>query len=111
MPNNKLIQIVASESTPDKDARFNEWYTQVHVPMLFGYAGVKQASRYRLKGDIAQCAGYLAVYEFESEEALQEFPKSPAFTAAIEDFENRKEEMGFIMKWAGVYELIESWQR
>ena len=51
MAENKIIQIVASESTPEKEGEFNRWYTDVHVPMLFGYKGVKQASRYRLMGE------------------------------------------------------------
>ena len=111
MPSNKLIQIVAAESTPEKDAKFEKWYTGKHVPMLFQFKGVKQASRYRLKGDISGCCKYLTIYEFESEEALAAFPKSPAFAAAIEDYEKTHEEIAFTMKWAGVYELIKSWER
>ncbi len=111
MPSNFLIQIVAAESTPEKDAIFDKWYTEEHVPMLFKFPGVKQASRYRLKGDIANCAKYLAIYEFESEAALDAFPKSPAFANAIKDFEDNKEATGFTMKWAGVYERIQSWER
>ena len=67
MPNNYLIQIVASESTPEKEAEFDKWYTNVHVPMLFEFEGINQASRYRRKGDNEQCPKYLAIYEFESE--------------------------------------------
>jgi len=111
MPSNLLMQIVAAESTPEKDAAFDNWYTGKHVPMLFQFKGVKQASRYRLKGDNKQCSRYLTIYEFESEEDLAAFPKSPAFAAAIKDYENMKEEVGFTMKWAGVYELIKSWER
>ena len=111
MPNNFLIQIVASESTPEKEAEFDRWYTDVHVPMLFEFEGVKQASRYRRKGDNEQCAKYLAIYEFESEEALEAFPKSAAFAAAVADFEDKKEDTGFSMKWAGLYERIKSWER
>ena len=112
MPNNKIIQIVAAESsTPEKDAKFAKWYTEKHVPMLFGYEGVKQASRYKLKGDDKNCSKYLTFYEFETEDALKEFPKSKAFAAAIEDFEAMKDELGFNMRWAGVYELIKSWKR
>ena len=59
MPNCFLIQIVASESTPDKEAEFNRWYTDVHVPMLFEFEGVKQVSRYMRKGDNEQCPKYL----------------------------------------------------
>jgi uncharacterized protein (TIGR02118 family) len=111
MPSNKLIQIVAAESTPEKDAAFEKWYREKHVPMLFEFKGVKHASRYKLKGDNQQCSKYLTIYEFESEADLAAFPKSPAFLAAVADFENMKEEVGFTMKWAGVYELIKSWER
>ncbi|MFA5308541.1 MAG: hypothetical protein WC370_03525 [Dehalococcoidales bacterium] len=111
MPGNKLMQIVAAQSTPEKDAAFDKWYTEKHVPMLFGFAGVKQASRYRLKDGGDSCSRYLTIYEFESEKALADFPKSPAFAAAVADYENVKEEVGFTMKWAGVYELIRSWER
>jgi uncharacterized protein (TIGR02118 family) len=111
MPNHRLIQIVASESTPEKDAIFDKWYTEQHVPMLFEFPGVKQASRYRLKNEVAQCAKYLAIYEFESEAALEAFSKSPAFAKAIKDFEDKKEATGFTMKWAGVYERIKSWEK
>jgi uncharacterized protein (TIGR02118 family) len=111
MPSNLIIQIVAAESTPEKDAAFDKWYTEKHVPMLFEFEGVKQASRYRLKGDNKQCCKYLTIYEFESEAALAAFPKSPAFAAAVEDYENTHEEINFTMRWAGVYERIRSWER
>ncbi|MHB8105175.1 MAG: DUF4286 family protein [Dehalococcoidales bacterium] len=111
MPNNFLMQIVAAESTPEKDDFFDKWYTEEHVPMLFEFKGVKQASRYRLRGDDPHCAKYFAIYEFESEAALEAFPKSPAFAAAVADYEKKKGAVGFTMKWAGVYELIQSWKR
>jgi len=111
MPGHHLIQIVAAESTPEKDAKFEKWYREVHVPMLFQYEGVKQAGRYRLKGNDKRCSKYLTMYEFDSEEALSAFPKSEAFAAAIKDFENNKEAVGFTERWVGVYELIKSWER
>lgn len=111
MPANKIIQIVASESTPEKEAEFNEWYTHIHVPMLMGYEGVKQASRYRRIGDDALGAKFLAVYEFETKEAMDAFPHSAAFADAIADFEANKERVGFTMKWAASYELIRSYEK
>jgi predicted ATP-dependent endonuclease of OLD family len=111
MPANLLIQIVAAESTPEKEAAFQEWYTEKHIPMLFGSKDVKQVRRYRLKNGSEQCSRYLTIYEFENEKALEEFNKSPDLAAAIEDFENAREEVGFTMKWAGVYELTKSWER
>ena len=87
MPRNEIIQIVASESTPEKEAEFDSWYTDIHLPMLFGFSGVKRAGRYRLIGEDGEHAKFLAIYEFESEEDMAAFPKSAEFAAAIEDFE------------------------
>ena len=106
-----IIQIVASQSSPEKEAKFDKWYTEVHVPMLFEFNGVKQASRYQRIGENEECAKYLAIYEFESKEALESFPRSPEFAAAIDDFEKQREEVGFGIKWAASYELIKSWER
>jgi heme-degrading monooxygenase HmoA len=111
MLNNKIIQIVASESTPEKEAAFNKWYTEVHVPMLFAYEGVKQASRYQRIGDDEQGAKFLAIYEFETKEAMEAFPESDAFADAIEDFENNKEALGFKAKWVASYELLRSYEK
>jgi hypothetical protein len=51
VPSHKIIQIVAAESHQDKDAIFNKWYKEAHIPMLFRYQGVKGINRYRLKRD------------------------------------------------------------
>ena len=111
MPNNRIIQIVASESTPEKEEAFNKWYTEVHVPMLFAYEGVKQASRYQRIGDDENGAKFLAIYEFETKEAMDAFPESDAFTDAIEDFEKNKEAVGFTAKWVASYELVKSYEK
>lgn len=111
MGNNMLIQIVASESSPEKEAEYNKWYMDKHIPMLFGYKGMKQVSRYQRISDNEECAKYLVLYEFESKEAMDAFHKSPEFAAAIEDFENMREKVDFSLKWASAYELIRSWER
>lgn len=111
MAGNVIIQIVASESTPEKEAEFNRWYSGVHVPMLFGYKGLKRASRYKRIGGDRKSASYLAIYEFETKEDMDGFTKSPAFADTVEDFEKRKEEVGFNMKWAASYELVTTLER
>ena len=107
MPNHKLMQIVASESTPEKEENFSRWYSEIHLPMLFGYNGVKRASRYKLVGDDVQNnAKFLAIYEFDTKEELEAFPESPAFKDAIDDFDTNHEALGFKMRWVAVYELL-----
>lgn len=111
MANNRIIQIVASESTPDKEAEYDAWYTDTHIPMLFGYRGMKKVSRYRLAGETEGAARFLTVYEFESKEAMDKLHESADFKAAIEDFESRKDGLNFKLKWAAVYELTKTLER
>lgn len=111
MAGSAIIQIVASQSVPGKEDAYNEWYTGTHVPMMFGYKGLKRASRYRLIGENPEHARYLAVYEFDDADSTAAFYESPEFASAVEDFEKRKDELGFEMKWAASYELIKTWSR
>ena len=112
MPAHKIMQIVASESTPEKENDFNKWYSDIHLPMLFGYEGVKRASRYQLIGkDDANNARFLAIYEFDTQKDMDAFPDSQAFKDAINDFEENHEALGFKMKWVAAYELISELKR
>ena len=112
MPAHKIMQIVASESSPEKEEDFNRWYSDVHLPMLFGYDGVKRASRYRLIGDdFKSNAKFLAIYEFDSRKDMEAFPDSQAFKEAIDDFEENHEDLGFKMRWVAAYELISELER
>jgi hypothetical protein len=111
LPSHKLIQIVAAESTPEKDANFEKWYVEKHIPMLFGFEGVKEVNRYRLKGDDKNCSKYLTMYQFDNEKDLAAFPTSKAFADAIADFEANKEAVGFTSRWFGIYEHIKTWKR
>lgn len=111
MPGYKIMQIVASESTSEKEEEFSKWYSDKHLPMLFGYEGLKRASRYQLVGEDKNSAKFLAVYEFDNKENLDAFPESQAFQDAIKDFDENHEALGFKMKWVAVYELIKELER
>lgn len=112
MPAHKIMQIVASESTPEKENDFSKWYSEIHLPMLFDYEGVKRASRYRLIGDDdKKNAKFLAVYEFDSRADMDAFPESRAFKDAIDDFDTNHKSLGFRMRWVAAYELISELER
>jgi Domain of unknown function (DUF4286) len=66
---------VKATITPDREKAFNEWYNHEHVQDVFKFKGVVSARRYKaiMPEDKFQ---YIAVYEFENEEALQRFLKS-----------------------------------
>jgi hypothetical protein len=106
-----VILIVANEPGAGREVEYNEWYTEKHVPMMFQFRGMKKASRYRLSGENKESSKYLAIYEFDSKEDLEAFPKSPEFAAAVKDFDEKWKDGGFERKWGASYELIKSWER
>jgi heme-degrading monooxygenase HmoA len=106
-----VILIVANEPSEETEAEYNEWYNEKHVPMMFRFKGMRKASRYRLAGENKECSRYLAIYEFNSKEDLEAFPKSSEFAEAVRDFDEKWKDGGFERKWGGSYELIKSWEK
>jgi len=62
----KAVYLVTSQaSAPERDAEFNDWYTNVHLPDVCAVDGVMGASRYQLLG--SESPKYLAIYEIDHE--------------------------------------------
>ena len=69
--------VVRASITKDREAAFNTWYNVEHLPQVLRYNGAISGRRYRkLVGEDRY--DYMAVYEFASEEVLQQFLKSDA---------------------------------
>ena len=101
------ILIVASEPDPEVEDEYNRWYNDVHLPMFFRYEGLKKASRYKLAGGPPDSSRYIAVYEFESAEALAGFTLSDGYHEAVKDFDRKWKNGGFNHgSGGGSYELI-----
>jgi len=69
--------VVRATIAKDREAEFNKWYNEEHLPQVLRYNGAISGRRYR------KVAGedkyeYMAVYELASEEVLQQFLKSDA---------------------------------
>jgi len=111
MPNDLALNIVASDCSTEKEAAFNKWYNEVHIPLLFKYKGMKRVTRYQLIGESKEQARYLACYEFESKEAMAALHQSPEFAAAIEEMQETWKDEKLDIKWAAQYEPIKSWER
>ncbi len=102
----RIINAVATECAPENDVKFNKWYNEVHVPMLMKYKGIKKVTRYRM---IDAKPRFLAVYEYDSREDLDNLPNSPEFKAAIAEMgETWKGAMPTIT-WAISCEPIKVW--
>jgi hypothetical protein len=67
--------MVRATITKDKEAAFNTWYNEEHVPQVLQYNGAVSGRRYkRILGEDKY--DYMALYEFASEEVFRKFQDS-----------------------------------
>lgn len=80
-----VIFVVRANVAKDKEAAFNTWYNEEHVPQLLRYNGAMSARRYRkILGD--EKYEYMAVYEFASEAVFERFQQSEHMKTLIKDY-------------------------
>jgi antibiotic biosynthesis monooxygenase (ABM) superfamily enzyme len=71
------LYVVRATITAEREAAFNKWYDEEHLPQVLRYNGAVSGRRYRK--DVGEDRyQYMAVYEFASEEVLQRFLASEA---------------------------------
>ena len=71
------LYVVRATITAEREAAFNKWYNEEHLPQVLRYDGAVSGRRYRK--DVGEDRyQYMAVYEFASEEVLQRFLASEA---------------------------------
>ena len=70
-----VLFMVKATISKDKEAAFNRWYNEVHVPMFLQFNGAVSARRYKaiLGEDKFQ---YMAVYEVKDEPTLKKLLES-----------------------------------
>ncbi len=84
-----VLLVKTACSDPARDAEFNRWYDDVHIPDVTSVPGVIRAQRYKLSGQPSKTepeAQYLAVYEFDTDDTKSVSravgAKMPEWTAA-----------------------------
>lgn len=100
------INLVMVDCRPEVEARYNDWYDHVHIPMLLKYGGMVRATRYQLLSGPAGQARYLTVYEFKDRAAMDAFPKTPECQAATEEMRATWPSGEFEIKLAAQYGTI-----
>jgi hypothetical protein len=69
--------MVRATIAKEREEAFNRWYNHEHLPQVLRYNGAVSGRRYRrLSGD--DQSEYMALYEFASEQVLQQFLQSDA---------------------------------
>lgn len=70
-----IVRMVYTSIDPEREDEFNQWYNAEHVRDMLKTPGVVSCRRYR-KVAGPSTHGYLAVYEFDSQESLDAFHAS-----------------------------------
>ncbi len=84
---NKGVFIVMSKVKPEQEDAFNRWYDEDHMPKALNrFPGVISGRRYKIM-DGGDGYNYMALYEFESKEKLNETMKSDALQNLIREFD------------------------
>jgi uncharacterized protein (TIGR02118 family) len=99
MEKSRYLNIVATECVPGDEAKFNKWYNEVHIPMLMRFKGIKKVTRYKVMGESKEKGQYLAIYEYDSQEAMSALNASPEFKAAIDEMNETWKGQMFDLKW------------
>ncbi|MQY26189.1 DUF4286 family protein [Nocardia aurantia] len=63
-----IMVVQSSPADPAKDAEFNTWYAEQHLPELLSVPGFVSARRYRVHRGAQGLPSYLAVYELEADD-------------------------------------------
>jgi len=67
-----ILFMVKATIPSEKEAAFNRWYNEEHVPQVFQFPGLVSAHRYKLvDGDDKY--RYMAVYELQDEATYRRF--------------------------------------
>lgn len=68
----RYILAVATKPAEGREAEYNAWYDEIHLPDVCAFAGFVGARRYRTSDPDAGSA-YLALYEMESDDPKRDF--------------------------------------
>jgi antibiotic biosynthesis monooxygenase (ABM) superfamily enzyme len=83
----KGVFIVMAQVKPEQEEAFNRWYNEDHMPKALNrFPGVISGRRYKIQ-DGGDGYNYMAFYEFESPEKVNETMKSEALKGLIKEFD------------------------
>jgi hypothetical protein len=68
-----VLVVMVNNTEPSKDAEFNKWYNEVHIPDVLGTGSYYKATRYENVDPKPGEAKYLAIYETDWEDPWAAF--------------------------------------
>ncbi|MFC1915964.1 DUF4286 family protein [Chloroflexota bacterium] len=111
MGSSPVINVVAVQCQSEVEEKFNKWYDEIHIPMLFKHKGMKKVTRYKILKESEEYPSYLAIYEFENRQAYEAYTTSPELAAGIAEMKETWKEGGFDIRWRVQYEAMKIWEK
>ncbi len=111
MESSPVINVVATQCQPEVEEKFNKWYDEVHIPLLFKFKGMKKVTRYKIVKETEEYPSYLTLYEFESRKGYEEYAASPELAAGRAEMNETWKDGGFEIKWRVQYEALKIWEK
>ena len=111
METKPVINVVGIQCQPEVEEKFNTWYNQTHIPMLLKFKGLRGVTRYKILKPSEEYPEYLAIYEFDSRQAFEEYQTSPELAAALDEMQEIWRGEGWERKWRVQYEVMKTWRK
>jgi hypothetical protein len=107
----RVINMVATECQPEVEEKFNKWYNEVHVPLLFKFQGMKKVTRYKILNKTDELPTYICIYEFGNPSEFQSYSESKELADARAEMKESWKDGGWEIKWRAPYEEMKTWER
>lgn len=111
MPKKSIVNVRGMDCSPELEEKFNTWYNDRHIPMLLEIGEIESVTRFKRVGDDKNYPKYLAIYEFQDQEAFDRYNNSAKLKEAIQDLKDTFPKGGPESKWRIQYEAIGTWKK
>jgi antibiotic biosynthesis monooxygenase (ABM) superfamily enzyme len=107
----RVINMVATECQPEVEEKFNKWYNEVHIPLLFKFKGMKKVTRFKILNKTNELPTYICIYEFDNPSEFQSYSESQELADARAEMKESWKDGGWEIKWRASYEEMKTWER
>jgi antibiotic biosynthesis monooxygenase (ABM) superfamily enzyme len=106
MDSNRVIFVMGTDISPDKEEKYNEWYDNTHLAMVLKCPGMLQARRYQIVKQSPNCPKYITIYDLANEASIDASNSSAEMSAVREDKTRPFTSDDISVKWRAHYKLI-----
>jgi len=106
MESKPVILLMGTDIVPEKEKEYNEWYDNIHLPMVLECPGMVRARRYHIVKPIEGFPKYLTIYEISNEASIEAIKNSAEMSAVREDPSRPFSDKDISVKWRVHYKQI-----